>query len=396
MPIAPILWTAFFVINFNVAMMIPLLPFIQKAFGLSPTEAGTVLAAFPVVALVANLALGPFIDRFGRKRFIVGGAAGCCVALLLTAASHSAGLIAACRGVTGLFMPMIGASIFAAIADYYPETSRARVAGYVTSATPIAFLCSLSMGVILGGLFSWQIPVVILAVICLLLAVVASRLPSTDPAALSLSPISRQLYRTRLLSLSPTGGTGALLAAYFFWAVGVYVFLGLYPSWLVQRGLVNAGVGTIGTVVFAGEIGGLFGAVFSGRLSGLFRSPLMLCAISALGIAMVVWVIPLASGMPVLQACAYAVFAFGRDLMLALILGDAMRLVAASARGSLNSSLNAIYQLGGSLGGMASAWLYGLRPDFSANVALSSMAFIVCAGLLWRAIAWKPMQPGHP
>ena len=87
--IIAVLWTAFFVINFNIAMMIPLLPFIQRDIGLSPAEAGMVLAVFPVVALVSNLALGPFIDRFGRKRFIVAGAAVCAALLLLTAAAGS-------------------------------------------------------------------------------------------------------------------------------------------------------------------------------------------------------------------------------------------------------------------------------------------------------------------
>ncbi len=53
-------WTAFFIVNFNIAMMIPLLPFIQQDIGLTPVQAGLVLAAFPVSALVANLAIGPF------------------------------------------------------------------------------------------------------------------------------------------------------------------------------------------------------------------------------------------------------------------------------------------------------------------------------------------------
>ena len=41
--IIAVLWTAFFVINFNIAMMIPLLPFIQRDIGLSAAEAGMVL-----------------------------------------------------------------------------------------------------------------------------------------------------------------------------------------------------------------------------------------------------------------------------------------------------------------------------------------------------------------
>jgi hypothetical protein len=33
--VVAVLWTAFFLINFNIAMMIPLLPFIQRGLGLS-------------------------------------------------------------------------------------------------------------------------------------------------------------------------------------------------------------------------------------------------------------------------------------------------------------------------------------------------------------------------
>jgi hypothetical protein len=79
-------------------------------------------------------------------------------------------------------------------------------------------------------------------------------------------------------------------------------------------------------------------------------------------------------------------FAFGRDLMLALILGDAMRLVEASRRGSLNSSLNAVYQTGGTLGGLLSAWLYGLSAGYFANVVVASLAF-VASGVLLRGIS---------
>jgi MFS family permease len=250
-----VLWTAFFVINFNIAMMIPLLPFIQQEIGLSPSEAGMVLATFPVVALISNLALGPLIDRYGRKRFIVTGAAACAALLLLTAASRGAVPIAFGRAATGLFMPMIGASVFAAIADYIPSADRSRVAGYVTSAAPIAFLCSISLGVLLGGLVSWQLPLIIFAAICLALAVSASALPPTSPQALSSAPISGRTYRERLLSLSLDAGTRLLLLAYVCWSAGMYVFLGLYPSWLVQHGLAEHGAGAIGLMLFLGEIG---------------------------------------------------------------------------------------------------------------------------------------------
>jgi predicted MFS family arabinose efflux permease len=302
--IIAVLWTAFFIINFNIAMMIPLLPFMQRDIGLSSSEAGLVLAVFPVVALISNLALGPFIDRFGRKRFIVAGAAMCAAILLLTAAGGSAVPIALGRAATGLFMQMIGASVFAAIADYVPSPDRARVAGYVTSAAPIAFLVSMSMGVLLGGLLSWRLPLILLAAICLALAIAAWALPPTNPEALSGSPITGRGYREPLLSLSLDAGTRLLLLAYFCWSVGMFVFLGLYPSWLVQHGLAGQGAGTIGVMLLLGEIGGLLGALLSGRLAQFFRHPLTLCAVASLVISMIVLAIPFGTSLPVFQSIA--------------------------------------------------------------------------------------------
>lgn len=68
--------------------------------------------------------------------------------------------------------------------------------------------------------------------------------------------------------------------------------------------------------------------------------------------------------------------------MIALILGDAMRLVSASERRSLNASLSAIYQTGGTIGGIASARLYGISPRFAANVVVSFATFLSASMLL--------------
>ena len=122
------------------------------------------------------------------------------------------------------------------------------------------------------------LPLILLAAICLALAVAAWVLPPTSPEALSSTPISGRSYRERLLSLSLDAGTRLLLLAYFCWSVGMFVFLGLYPSWLVQHGLAGHGAGTIGVMLLLGEIGGLLGALLSGRLARFFRYPLTLCA----------------------------------------------------------------------------------------------------------------------
>lgn len=381
--VVAVLWTAFFLINFNIAMMIPLLPFIQQGLGLSTFQAGWILAAFPIVALVSNLALGPWIDRFGRKRFIVIGAAACGFSFLLTAAADGTVMLLLCRATVGLFMPMVGASIFAAIADYVRIEDRARVAGYVTTAAPIAFLLSMSMGFVLGGLISWRLPLVLVATVAGLLAGGAACLPPTPPEALSEAPVTRRTYRTRLLSLSMSVETRRVFLAYFCWSMAVFTFLGLYPTWIVQRGMADYSLKQIGAMLFLGEVGGLLGAALSGRLARLHEHPLRVCALAAFATAAIVIVVPFGQGMPTIEALAYGGFAFGRDMMLALILGGAMLLVPAAQRGSLNALMNATYQTGATAGGLASAWLYGLRPDFTGNATIAAVLLVLSARSLW-------------
>jgi predicted MFS family arabinose efflux permease len=186
--------------------------------------------------------------------------------------------------------------------------------------------------------------------------------------------------------MSAGGGTGLVFLAYLCWSSAVFAFLGLYPTWIVQHGLPGHGPGGIGAMLFLGEVGGLFGAMLSGRLASRFAHPLALCAVAAFATAAIVLFMPFAHGMAVVQGIAYMGFAFGRDLMLALILGGAMLLIPASQRGSLNAVLNAIYQTGATMGGLASAFLYGLRADFTANAGVSAALFVVCGVSLWRVV----------
>ena len=65
----------------------------------------------------------------------------------------------------------------------------------------------------------------------------------------------------------------------------------------------------------------------------------------------------------------------------------------AAQRGSLNATLNAVYQTGATIGGFASAWLYAFRADFSANVAVASAVFAASALMLWSITKIKAAAP---
>jgi predicted MFS family arabinose efflux permease len=240
------------------------------------------------------------------------------------------------------------------------------------------------MGFLIGGLFSWRLPLALTAIVAALLAGCATRLPPTPSDALSDTRVSMDAYRKRLLSLSLNAGTRWLFFAYFCWSAAIYTFLGLYPTWIVQHGLAGYSVTTIGLILFLGEAGGLFGAGLSGRLSRLHKRPLGACSVAAFATFALVLVTPLGAGMPLFQTLAYGGFAFGRDMMLALTLGGAMLLVPAAQRGSLNAFMNATYQTGATVGGICGAWLYELASDFSANALAAGLLLLVSGMSLWR------------
>ncbi|ONG54940.1 hypothetical protein BKE38_09765 [Pseudoroseomonas deserti] len=267
------------------------------------------------------------------------------------------------------------------MADYLPEDRRARAAGQVTTAAPIAFLAAISLGVILGGLVAWQVPLLLASGLAVLIALGAARLPPTPVHALASGRVTPETYRRRLLSLSMSRQTRLLFTSYFAWSAAVFGFLGLYPAWAVQRGLAGQGAGTIGTLLLLGEVGGLLGALLATRVR---HGPLRFCGLAGLATALTVAVVPFGVDLPWYQALAYGGFAFGRDLMLALILGGAMLLVPAAERGSLNALLNAIYQTGATLGGIMAAWLYAWRDDFWANALFAGVLFFISALQLLR------------
>jgi hypothetical protein len=140
----------------------------------------------------------------------------------------------------------------------------------------------------------------------------------------------------------------------------------------------------ISFMLFLGEIGGCVGALYSSRLPKLPSRPLGFPALAGFATAVIVLIVPLGRDNVAFQAIAYAGYAFGRDLMLALILGGAMSLVAPAQRGSLNAILNAVYQTGATIGVVTSSMLYSLWPDYIMNCAVSAVVFVVSATSLWR------------
>ena len=260
-PLPQAFWFLFYglIINRIGAFLLPFLALYLVHRGLSPAQAGLILAAYGVGTTVSAIAGGTLADRWGRRPTIVSS-------LIATAALTAPigfvskpQVLAALAVMIGLTANVYRPAANAAVADLVPEEERVRAFGLLYWAENLGF----SAAAIAGGVIATHsFPALFLAdaVTSVLFAIV----------------IMRGLHGTRVPASAPSGsasrtGLGAvirdgvfmafiLLAFVFMWiyfqtSVGLPVSLlhaGLTPS---RYGLVLAANGV--TVVACQPAGGL-------------------------------------------------------------------------------------------------------------------------------------------
>ena len=137
-----------FVNNLNDGMAWGLLPIYFAAGGLSIGSIGALVALYPAVWSVGQLAAGPLSDRLGRKWMIASGMAVQASAIALLAAMHTFAAWAVAATVLGIGTAMVYPALLAAIGDVANPAWRASAVGVYRSWRDAGFVA----GALLTGL----------------------------------------------------------------------------------------------------------------------------------------------------------------------------------------------------------------------------------------------------
>ncbi len=115
--------------NLNDGLAWGLFPLLFAAHGLSTASIGTLVALYPAVWGVGQLATGPLSDRWGRKRLVVAGmlTQAAAIAAVATATSFAAWAVAS--ATLGLGTAMVYPTLLAAIGDVAHPSWRASAVG---------------------------------------------------------------------------------------------------------------------------------------------------------------------------------------------------------------------------------------------------------------------------
>jgi benzoate transport len=282
---------------------------VTKEFGLSGTQLGWLLSAGLIGMAVGSLVLGPFADRYGRRKILIVALAINALGLFLSTTANSAFELGLWRVVTGLGVGGILASATVITSEY----ASARRRGMAVS----IFTAGYGIGATLGGMgatqlipaFGWRSVFLIGGLLTLVaIALVVALIPESvdylrtrhpQNAVEKLQHIARRMGLEGNVEVHPApistgrkqGSVATLLspryrtASILLWISFFVIMFGFYfanswtPRLLVESGMTEQ-QGIIGGLMLT--MGGTFGSLLYGALTTRWDERLTLMAFTVL------------------------------------------------------------------------------------------------------------------
>jgi DHA1 family inner membrane transport protein len=158
------------IIDFMIIM--PLGSTFMRIFDINPQQFSLIVSSYALSATIFGLLSALYIDRFDRKKALLGAYIGFTIGTLSCAISESYYLFLAARFLTGAFGGILAGLVLAIVGDVIPLARRGQAMGYVMTAFSAASVIGVPAGIFLAATFNWKVPffaVAILSVLAILM-----------------------------------------------------------------------------------------------------------------------------------------------------------------------------------------------------------------------------------
>jgi predicted MFS family arabinose efflux permease len=241
-------------------VMAPVLTLLSDEFDVSTGTAGLVAAAYGGPGVITSLLVGPYSDRFGRKRFMVAGALIMGVFTLLSAVAPTFETLIAARAIAGIGGSLIFPNANALVGDLFPYRERGGAMATVIGFNTMASVIGVPVAGVVAEATSWRVSVGLVGVIALAagLSLAVFLRPTT-------SNINEQRIRAMYrLILSNPSAVAAIVSSFlgslywFTWVTYLVVFF--QHTYGLSEGTASTYSLTLGLGVLIGsQIGGRIG-----------------------------------------------------------------------------------------------------------------------------------------
>lgn len=323
------------IVDFMILM--PLGPQLMRLLHITPGQFGLLVAAYSLSAGIAGFASAFIIDRFDRRRMLIGVFSGFLLATLACGFAWDFHSLLAARLLAGMFGGVVGANVLAFLGDCIPEARRGAATGRVMAAFSFAAVAGVPLGVFLATRFSWRTPFIFVAGTALLLVFLSLRTLPSIPAH-DKSPVNIKATLKAVFSINNHWRAFALITALMLAGFSVIPFIS--PYMVHNVGLTEA---ELALIYFFGGLATLFTAPWIGRLSdriGKARTVRWVGAFSLLPLLALTHLPPLALPLVLVVTTAFMVFISGRLI-------PALALITAASSNDLRGrflSMNAALQ----------------------------------------------------
>jgi len=352
-----------------------LLPALMNAFGTSIKVTNLLVVLYAVGAAFAAFLTGSLSDHYGRRRFLIAGAAVFLLTSAMASLSRTFAELAVARAFTGLAAGTLSTCSIAFAGDWFPYGIRGRALGLISSAYFVAPLGVPVAGVI-ADRYGWARVFAAFAAVALVVALASLQLPrDIPPHRLEGSVPDSKLRHTLSVFWHLLGGrdTSAMLVIAFLVSGGLVSFLTYIGIWLhASFGLTTT---KIGLVFMVGGLVAVGAAPLGGILADRWGKRAVSIASNVL-LAVTMGLLPLFGwGIGLLAVFVGVSLAIGfRQGPITALMTE---MVPQSRRGSFVAMRNIASQLGIGAAVFAGGLLYAWRGYLAVTLLSAFMAAVV-------------------
>jgi predicted MFS family arabinose efflux permease len=157
-------------------VMMPLGPILMRELAVGTHEFGLLVSSYTFTAAVSGVLVATFIDRFERKRMLLGVLALFALSTLACALAPGFLTLLVARGAAGAFGGVLGAMVQTMVGDLVPFQRRGRASGTIMAAFSVATVAGVPASLWLANHFGWRFPFVLVAVVSIGFLALAWRL----------------------------------------------------------------------------------------------------------------------------------------------------------------------------------------------------------------------------